>query len=269
MPTRHGDGIGQLRRTCFNYQDEKESDDFPKIAILTNGLKWVVFKNTGTNDFFDKGENKLATKLTITETSKGISKKISHVTRHVTDEMYETYNILNHGEFGYEGLKKAIIQKENEPLIEEEIKDNTTIDSPLNSDQKESKLVETLFKNLDGTINDGQNDELFHFVKEISDECIDIKNKKIIFEIKKVKKGRKCDYWHAFIHSKLYFYQEKKKNIILCIVFDWDRATGSKLEQPERGFIDKFKEDNIYFVRVNMKGKQFIEHNINGKWKYI
>lgn len=56
---------------------------------------------------------------------------------------------------------------------------------------------------------------------------------------------------------------------MLCIILDWGRKAGKELDEWEKDFIDKFKNNKIFFLRINMLRNKFIEHNLSGRWEKI
>ncbi len=83
------------------------------------------------------------------------------------------------------------------------------------------------------------------------DRYINIDKHLLIVEVKRVIKHREDYYWHAPIQGMIYSFLEKKENdnfSVLCIILDWGRKAGKKLDDDER---------------------KFIEHNLDGEWKSI
>jgi hypothetical protein len=57
---------------------------------------------------------------------------------------------------------------------------------------------------------------------------------------------------------------------VLCIILDWGRAAHRGLSKEEKEFLDRFKRDDIYFVRLILGGERFsIEHNLNTSWSTL
>ena len=106
-----------------------------------------------------------------------------------------------------------------------------------------------------------------------TDGCRKIDDTLVIIEVKKITKGSEYGYWHAFSQGLIYSYQQQHQSgndfLVLCIILDWGRAAGQKLSEREKRFLNLFREQQIYFLRVNMIEKQFIEHNINTDWASI
>ena len=121
------------------------------------------------------------------------------------------------------------------------------------------------------------NNGLFGWKEFKTDKCRKLNEQLLIIEVKKVTEKSEYGYWHALIQGTLYSFlqskesKDKKKEdyLILCIVLDWGRKAGSKLNTDEQSFINKFKEDKIYFIRINMVGPKFIEHNLGNSWMII
>ena len=102
---------------------------------------------------------------------------------------------------------------------------------------------------------------------------INIDNCLLIVEVKKVTQKTEYGYWHALIQGMIYSFSEKrlgnKKFIVLCILLDWGRRSGFVFEKNEKNFIDQFRCHQIYFLRVSMVNRKFIEHNLKDEWHYI
>ena len=114
---------------------------------------------------------------------------------------------------------------------------------------------------------------LFGWGKFKTDKCRKLNEQLLIIEVKKVTEGSEYGYWHALIQGMIYsFLQTKEENknyLVLCIVLDWGRKGGQELNEQEKKLIDKFKEDEILFLRINMLENKFIEHNLIDGWKII
>ena len=137
----------------------------------------------------------------------------------------------------------------------------------------ENSIAKELFKVLNWKLEKKEYNGLFGWSKFITDKSRIIEEKLLIIEIKKITEKSEYGYWHALIQGMLYSFLQSKEErdyLILCIVLDWGGKAGSKLDHDERSFIDKFKNDKIYFIRINMTGDaKFIEHNLGNGWMII
>ena len=136
----------------------------------------------------------------------------------------------------------------------------------------ENKLFE-LLKELDQK-KTREYEGLFGWENFKPDKCININGYLLIIEVKKVTEKSEYGSWHAIIQGVIYSFLEKKlfrnKNfLVLCIILDWGRKAGQTLNENEKNFIDQFKFYQIYFLRVNMIGEKFIEHNLSEEWQII
>lgn len=115
---------------------------------------------------------------------------------------------------------------------------------------------------------------LFGWNEFKSDKSIQLKNGRAIIEVKKVTEKSEYGYWHALIQSLLYQFQEeenaKKVDLcFLCFILDWGRKSGTQLNDKEKKFLSQYIDQNIYYVRINMRSPLFIEHNLKDRWILI
>ena len=139
--------------------------------------------------------------------------------------------------------------------------------------KRENNIAKELFEKLGwGDLKPLKYDGLFGWKKFETDKCKEINKQLLIIEVKKVTEGSEYGYWHALIQGMIYSFLQSKKDknyLILCIVLDWGRKEGQELNEQERNFIDKFKNNKIFFLRINMLKSKFIEHNLIDGWGKI
>ncbi|HOK97058.1 MAG TPA: hypothetical protein PKW71_13140 [Anaerohalosphaeraceae bacterium] len=117
-------------------------------------------------------------------------------------------------------------------------------------------------------------DERFGWRRFDTDGCLTIDDTLVIIEVKISKPGTEYGYWNAFSQGLIYSFQQKqdepgKDFLVLCIILDWGRAAKRKLNECEKEILDLFRPHRIYFLRVSMADKPFIEHNLNTDWSVI
>jgi len=165
-------------------------------------------------------------------------------------------------------------------VIEKILKDITNNKSEIFELQvkHETKITKDLFKLLSWNSDKKSYNGLFGWGSHRTDGSIEIDNTLVIIEVKTVKpKGRdgyEFNYFHALSQGLIYSYQQQcvapgRKFLVLCIILDWGRAARRELNDDERRFLDKVRNDRIRFLRVSMSNKKFIEHNMNTKWAII
>lgn len=141
----------------------------------------------------------------------------------------------------------------------------------------ETKITKELFKLLNWNHDKESYEGLFGWGGHRTDGSIKIDNTLVIIEVKTVKpKGRdgyEFNYFHALLQGLIYSYKQQRVSpeqnfLVLCIILDWGRAAGRILNDDEKQFLDKVRNDRIYFLRVNMS-KKYIEHNMNTNWAII
>ncbi len=115
---------------------------------------------------------------------------------------------------------------------------------------------------------------LFGWEEFKSDKFVKLNNGRTIIEIKKVIEKSEYGYWHGLVQSLLYRFQEKEKGgtedfLFLCIILDWGRKAGIHLDENEKKFLSQYVDQQIYFLRISMSGKLFIEHNLKKGWTLI
>ena len=139
------------------------------------------------------------------------------------------------------------------------------------SNNNEITLTPLLFDKLEWTnIKKRSFQGLFGWGPFNTDYEITLAEIKFVVEVKKILQKSEYGYWHAAIQGLLYRYRLNDSNIpVLCIIFDWGRKAGEILGEDDKIFLDKFKSDGIYFIRLNMTKKFFIEHNLADKWSKI
>jgi len=141
------------------------------------------------------------------------------------------------------------------------------------SNRRENDLTKELFKALGWDVDKKNYEGLFGWKGFRTDGCRKIDDTLVIIEVKKITRGSEYGYWHAFSQGLIYSYQQQHQSgndfLVLCVILDWGKAAGQKLSEREKRFLNYFRERQIYFLRVNMIEKQFIEHNINTDWASI
>lgn len=144
--------------------------------------------------------------------------------------------------------------------------------------KRENHISKLLFESLEWDVNvKPRYDGLFGWGGHITDGCLKINEQLVIIEVKTVKpKGRdgyEYAYFHALVQGLIYSYQQQRLSseqnfLVLCIILDWGRAAKRILNDDEKQFLGKVRNDRIYFLRVNMS-KKYIEHNMNTNWAII
>ncbi len=138
---------------------------------------------------------------------------------------------------------------------------------------EENDLTKRLFKALGWRVDKKNYEGLFGWKGFRTDGCLKIDDTLVIIEVKKITEVSEYGYWHAFSQGLIYSYQQQREPendfLVLCIILDWGRAAGRKLSGHEKRILNFFRERQIYFLRVSMIEKQFIEHNIHMDWESI
>jgi len=135
----------------------------------------------------------------------------------------------------------------------------------------EPKLTECFIKKTGWTASSKNFKGLFGWKCFKSDGQISISGVSCILEVKKVMKNKEYGFWHGAIQSLIYSHllsmSDNTKDIpILCIILDWGRNSGKDLSDVEKNFLNRFRDNKIFFVRLNYENKFFIEHNITSEY---
>jgi len=103
-----------------------------------------------------------------------------------------------------------------------------------------------------------------------SDYEVQLSDTKFVVEIKIITKSKPHHYWHAAIQGLIYQFWLKGSCPVICIILDWGRGAGKDLSSNDKDFLNQFKAKSIYFVRLNLKGDFFIQHNLmSDEWDPI
>jgi len=145
--------------------------------------------------------------------------------------------------------------------------------------KRETTITKLLFRALGwNDVESKYYNGLFGYKRLHTDGCRKINDKLVIIEVKAVKpKGRdgyEYGYWNALSQGLIYSYQQQRLSseqnfLVLCIILDWGRAAGTILNDYEKQFLNKVRNDKIHFLRMSMTNKKFIEHNMNTNWAII
>jgi len=139
----------------------------------------------------------------------------------------------------------------------------------------EPKLTECFLKKTGWTFSSRNFEGLFGWKYFKSDVLITISGDSCILEVKKVMKNKEYGFWHGAIQGLVYTHLLSLNNYtkdipILCVILDWGRNSGKELSDVEKNFLNRFRDDKIFFVRSSFVNKIFIEHNIiSEEWEKL
>lgn len=134
--------------------------------------------------------------------------------------------------------------------------------------KKETTLESRLYSILDASTQVFVIQGLFGYEEHRADRLVTVGESQFVCECKKVTEGTEHGYWHALIQAQIYRHRNQKFPVV-CIVFDWGRLAGKKLEPKDSDFLLPWTEEAIYFVRISLADNHFIEHNLNNIWEEL
>jgi hypothetical protein len=141
--------------------------------------------------------------------------------------------------------------------------------------KREDSIAQELYLALDPwNFKNVKYDGLFGWEEFRSDKFVQLENGRAIIEVKKVIEKSEYGYWHGLIQCLLYRFQENANRdtdnvLFICIILDWGRKLGQRLDEKEMQFLSQYKSQQIYFIRISMIGQPFIEHNLGKDWTVI
>lgn len=132
----------------------------------------------------------------------------------------------------------------------------------------EKSLENHLYTLLGAQTDDFVVSGLFGWGEHKADRLLTVGASQFVCECKKVTETSEYGYWHALVQAQIYSYRNQNFPVV-CIVFDWGRLAGRNLEPSDSGFLLPWIERDIYFIRISLSGRHFIEHDLNGAWEEL